>query len=332
MRALLERAPRFSFFQAVQLLQKAFPGAPGVGRQGPVEKERIRFRPALDLSFAASDVAAIRETEPEEGATGVEVVTTFLSLYGSPSPLPTYFTERLFDQDDDSLQRGFLDLFHHRILSLFYRAWEKYRYSAQFDAEGRDYYSRRLLDLLALDPDRFPPGHRVARLRFLGLAGLLTQIPRSSATLRAALSDYFPGFPVDVEPFVGRWIEIPSPDRNRLGRDNSALGESLSLGGRVFDRRCTFRVRVGPLELADFMTLLPGGDRQAELRELVDVMNGDGLDYEVELELKEEEVPPLRLSSGTALLGWSTWSGRARGMDTRVRFLVKGWLHGRSEP
>ena len=89
MAALLKGAPRFSFFQAVRLLQAVYRDAPRVGRQGPVDRERIRFRPVLDFAFASSDVAAIRETELEDGSTGVEVLTTFLSLYGTASPLPT---------------------------------------------------------------------------------------------------------------------------------------------------------------------------------------------------------------------------------------------------
>ena len=329
MEALLKRAPRFSFFQAVRLLQGVFRDAPRVGRQGPVEKEKIRFRPTLDFSFATSDIASIRETELEDGSTGVEVLTTFLSVYGTASPLPTYFTERLFEADEDSLQRGFLDLFHHRLLSLFYRAWEKYRLDAQFDEAGEDFYSRRLLDLVALDPSRFPADHAVPRQRFLGFAGLLTQVPHSASTLEAALQDYFPGIPVRVESFRGRWVEVPPGDRNRLGGQNSTLGRDLTLGDRVFDCRCTFQVRMGPMPYADYASLLPGSPRQRELREIIDVMNGDCLDCELELKLREDEVPPLQLSSESSRLGWSTWLGRTASMETDVRFLMKGWLHGR---
>ena len=329
MQALLERAPGFSFFQAVRLLQGLFRDSPRVGRQGPVERERIRFKPTLDFCFAPSDIASIRETELEDGNTGVEIMTTFLSLYGTASPLPTYFTERLFEQEEDSLQRGFLDLFHHRLISLFYRAWEKYRFEAQFEDSGDDFYSLRLLDLVALDTERFPRDHHVGRQRFLGFSGLLTQIPHSAASLASALADYFEEIPVTVESFLGRWVEIPEGDRNRLGAENCSLGSSLSLGSRVYDLRCTFDVRMGPMGLADFMSLLPGSNRQLELREIVDVMNGDCLDYQVKLEIKKEEVPPLQLSTETARLGWSTWLGRTESMDTNVRFLMKGWLHGR---
>lgn len=325
-RTLLQEGHRFSFFQAVRLLQRGA-GAP-VGHQGPVDREAIRFSPVLDLSFASSDVAKITETAGPDGTTRYDIATTFLSVYGSVSPLPTYFTEELLSQDEESLQKEFLDIFHHRALSLFYRVWEKYRYTARFSSDGSDYFSRRFLSLLGVD--RLPPGHHVEAVRLLGLAGLLTQIPRSAASLRCLISDYFEGIPVRIDSCVGRWLPIPEDQRNRLATRNTRLGQDLSLGGRVFDVSCTFRVALGPLPIEEFMAFLPCGDKMPELRELTDLLNGDGLDYEVELHLVEDEVPPLQLSSPQARLGWSSWLGRRDGMETRIRFLVKGWLHGRS--
>lgn len=325
--ALLKEGFRYSFFQVVRLLQHGAPGSAPVGHQGPVEKETIRFKPVLDLAFAASDVAGVTAVKGADGVTRYDVATTFLSIYGAVSPLPTYFTEELLAQDDESLQREFLDLFHHRAISLFYRVWEKYRYAARFSSDGSDYFSRRFQMLLGID--RLPPGHHVDAVRLLGLAGLITQVPRSAASLRCLISDYFEGIPVRIETCVGRWLPIPEDQRNRLALGNTRLGKDLSLGERVFDRSCTFRVSMGPMSLEEYMAFLPCGDKMPELRELTDLMNGDGLDYEVELRLREEEVPPLQLCGPTARLGWSSWLGRRDGMDSQIRFLVKGWLHGR---
>lgn len=326
--ALLREGFRFSFFQAVRLLQHSVPGAAPVGHQGPVDKEAVRFRPVLDLAFASSDVAKVTRGSGGDGQPRYDVATTFLSIYGAVSPLPTYFTEELLAQDDDSLQREFLDLFHHRAISLFYRVWEKYRYTSRFSPDGSDYFSKRFQMLLGLD--RLPENHRVGRVRLLGLAGLLTQVPRSASSLRSVISDYFEDVPVRVDSCVGRWLPIPEDQRNRLALTNTRLGRDLSLGERVFDRSCTFRIALGPMPLEEYMAFLPCGDRMPELRELTDLMNGDGLDYEVELRLREEEVPPLQLSGPSARLGWSTWLGRRDGTDSKIRFLVKGWLHGRS--
>jgi type VI secretion system protein ImpH len=327
--ALEKEGYRFSFFQAVRLLQQLRPEAPRIGFQGPPGKEIVRLRPALNLEFASSDVESIREVPGPAGSSSYEITTNFLSLYGAVSPLPIYYTEDLLGQDDESLQRDFMDLFHHRLLSLFYRCWEKYRFAIQFTGTQDDYYSRRLLLLLGVDPDTRTPDHPVPAYRYTGLAGLLTQIPHSAASLQAILGDYFGDIPVRVESCVGRHLPIPADQLNRLGVENCSLGQNLSLGERVFDRACTFRVALGPLELEDFLSFLPPGEATAQLRELVDHFNGDGLDYEVEISIRREAIPPLQLSGRTALLGWSTWLGQREGSESRVRFLVKGWFHGR---
>lgn len=326
--ALLKEGFRFSFFQAVRLLQYGVPNAVPVGHQGPVDKEVIRFRPVLDLAFAASDVAKVKEIPGSDGLPKYEISTTFLSIYGAVSPLPTYFTEELLGQDDESLQKEFLDLFHHRAISLFYRVWEKYRYTSRFTPDGGDYFSRRFQMMLGID--RLPDGHHVSKVRLLGLAGLLTQVPRSAATLRSLIGDYFEDIPVRVDQCVGRWLPIPQDQRNGLAISNTTLGRDVSLGERVYDRSCTFRIALGPMPLEEYMAFLPCGDKMPELRELTDLLNGDGLDYEVELRVKEDEVPPLQLSSERARLGWSSWLGRRDGMESKIRFLVKGWLHGGS--
>ena len=330
-RELLEKGPSFSFFQAVRLLQALEPAAPRVGRQGPAAGEVVRLRPALSYAFPNADLERVRRLPGAENR--FEIVCTFLGLYGTASPLPSYFTEQLlFEQDEEKgFLRGFLDLFHHRLLSLFYRAWEKYRYDAQFAPGGDDPLSARLSSLLGVDPATLPRGHRVPAVRLLAYGGLLTQQPGSAASLEAVLADYFDGLPVSVSPFAGGRTPVPADQRNGLGRRNARLGEDLVLGERVEDPAGAFRVRVGPAGLEDFLSFLPGQAKVEELRELCALMNAGGLALEVELELKEDEVPPLRLSDGPARLGWSTWLGRRPGMDTRIRFLMKGWLHGRDQ-
>lgn len=327
MQALQKEGHRFSFFQAVRLLEQAFPESVPVGGSGPASRELLRLRPALDLAFPSSDVAAIRPVESPEGLPRFEILVTFLGLYGVSSPLPNYFTEELLQQEEGGLARGLLDLFHHRILSLFYRAWEKYRLAARFREDGSGPITR-LLRVLAL-ADRRPEGGHVKAVRLLGLIGILTRPARSAGAIAGLLEDYFEGIAFTVEPCVPRSVAIADDQRTRLGRSASRLGREVLLGERVTDRSGTFRIRTSPLRLADLLDFLPGGPRLAELEELVNLANTDGLDYEIELELRGEETPELRLASGTARLGWLTWLGGRPAANPRFRFLRKGWApHG----
>lgn len=317
---LLSGGSGYSFFQAVRLLESLVPGAARVGRQGPAARECIRFKADLSLGFPSSDVAAIRRMErPGAEDPRFELTATFLGLYGPASPLPSFFTEELFDEPDESITREFLDLFHHRAFSLFYRAWEKYRYPMRFEAGGTDPISRWLFQLIGLDEAYRKEAHAIPPVRLLAYAGLLTQRPRSAAALRGMLADFFDGVPVAVTQCVERMIEIPRDARNVLGARNCELGGDLSLGDRVLDAGATFEVALGPVGIEEFLTFLPPGENAARLRQLVDVFDTDARDARIALRLKREEVPRLELAGRTALLGWSTWLGDRPPEDQEVR-------------
>lgn len=329
-RRLLEEPHRFAFYRIVYLLQSLFPSAAPVGTQGPPEREVLRFRADLSMGFSSSDVTTLTVQE-EDGAEipRFELTTTFMGLYGPASPLPTHFTETLLHEDEGvGFTRAFLDLFHHRMLSLLYRVWEKYRHPIRFRPGGDDPVSRLLLLLAGLSPFREGAAARIPSIRLLAYAGLWTQRTRPASALRGILSDYFPGTEVEIEQFAGRWLDIPGEEQNRLGGRNSRLGTDLTLGSRIFDRGASFRVRLDHLSLADYTAFLPPGDRTAELEEIVDRFNSDGLDYEVKLWLRREEVPPLQLDGSRPRLGWTTWLGRKPDTNQSLSYKMKGRLHG----
>lgn len=310
-------------------MQSHYPQAARVGFQGPPEKEALRFLPSLELSFAPADLEDAQELRTEEGAPRVALTTTFLGLFGPPSPLPSFYTEDLQGLEEGSLVKGFLDLFHHRFLSLFYRVWEKYRADAQFRPDFNDYFTTRLLALLGLSPDSLPHSHQVSPVRALAYAGLLSQQPRSAHLFETLLADYFPEAEMEVEPFEGAWVPVPQDQQNRLGLGNCRLSQDTVVGEAVFSRAGCFKVRAGNLGFDDFMEFLPQGSKIAHLRELVDIFNTDCLDYVLELCVRADDIPGLTLSGRTARLGWSSWLGQGTpGAINCVQFTIRGWFHG----
>ncbi len=335
-RSLLGSGHEYSFFQAVRLLQALYPEAARVGEQGPAADEVIRFSAELDLGFPTADVARVSEEEPAtpagdaaaEAPDRYRLFATFLGLYGTSSPLPASYTEDLLQQEPDSLERGFYDLFQHRLLSLLYRAWERYRYAVRFRPDGSDYYSHRLACLLHVQRDHLPDEHAVPGLQLLALAGLLSQEPRSAASLEAAARALLPAAEAWVEPFVARYLPIPADQQLQLGAGGPRLGEETYLGTTILDRSSTFRLVVLAADFDTYVRLLPGGDLLAPLRELVDLFNSDFLDCQLEVRLAEDAVPETRLGAASALLGWSTWLGTPAPESRHVRILCEGALHG----
>jgi type VI secretion system protein ImpH len=327
---LLSNGKDFSFYEAVRLLHGLHKDAPRLGHQGPPERECMRIRPLLSLGFPGADIARITTVDAPDGTERYQFEVTFMGLYGPSSPLPSFYTEDLIRlEDEESLLRGFLDLFHHRLFSLLFRIWEKYRHTVQYDAGASDYLSQRLLTLLGAVLESHPRGQALRPGRLLAYAGLLTQQPRSAAALRALLADHFEEANVEIDQCRGRWCEINAREHNRLGARNCTLGADTTLGSAVFDRAGNFGVNLGPLGFDTYMEFLPCSDNLSQLRELVDLFNNDCLDYEVTLTLRGEEVKRAQLSSDYTRLGWSSWLGEKSPEDRTVTFKFKGWKHGR---
>ena len=315
------------FHRAVHLLQASVRDSAPIGRQGPVAREAVRFRASLDLAFHNADIAAI---EVGQGS-GFEVTGNFLGLYGTVSPLPAYYTENILHADDPELERGFLDLFHHRLYSLFHRCWERLRIDLDYKGDGSDKFSHKLLNLAGLRHEDYAGDRLTSPGRLLALAGPLSGEGHSLGQMEAVIKAWFPDVPIEIEPCVGTWVNIPSDQQNRLGRGNCCLGVDFSIGSLVFDRACTFGITIGPVPLETCLRFLPSGDLMGELREVIDELNPDSLDYRVDLRIIPSEVPQLRLeglfSSDQTRLGWTTWLGDRPEHTEPISFLICDWMH-----
>jgi type VI secretion system protein ImpH len=301
----------YAFFQLVYLLESLNPNAVSVGHQGPVELETIRFRSADHLAFPASDVKSLEYAIKEKMFL---LSSNFMGLYGTTSPLPAFYTEAIIAADlDESHRQDFLDLFHHRLFSLFYRIWKKYRYYIEYKKGANDIFSQRMFSLMGLGDPQLRTGGKINWERLLYYVGLLSMRSRSANILEKIISHYFFGLPVAIEQCVARWVPIDSTQQNRMGLGNSSLGEDFTIGDKVLDRAGKFNLKLGPLNFTEFCDFLPTGQHYDTIRELVKFLLIDQLDFDVVLILKKEEVPKMTLSEDAPCrLGWSGWMGNVK--------------------
>jgi type VI secretion system protein ImpH len=332
---LLFRTPyAFDFFQAVRLLEALHPDRRPVGREGPPDAEAVHLMAHPSLAFPASQIAAL---DADAAGGPPRMAVTFLGLSGPTGVLPPFYTQAVIARDTSGgdAERGalqaWLDLFTHRFASLFHRAWAKYRLPISYEQAARSGgrsgpIAEVALSLIGLGTPGLKGRLRagpvlVDDLALVRYAGLLVAAARPAVGLETLLADYF-GVPVRVEQFRGRWLTLDLENQSRLGRrgQNDNVGVSLLAGRRVWDAQGCFRVRVGPLDGASFAAFLPDpaapGRRLAILAQLVRFYERDTLDFEVQLLLKADAVPPLQLARGGpgSRLGWNTWLGR-RGKD-----------------
>jgi type VI secretion system protein ImpH len=325
-RLVLSRPREFDFFQLLCLVELLEKDAAAIGQQGPPRDEPVRLRPTLSLGFPSGDLdqAEWRDNASDERG-HLLITTTFMGLYGSDSPLPAHFTEGLLAQrEDDERVRAFVDLFHHRLFSLLYRVWKKYRYYVTFKSDGSDPISQVVRGFLGIGTPHLDESLTISPLKLFRYVGLLSQRPRSTAGLIGQLRDFFEGIDFDVEQCVGRWLWIQPNDRNAFGVEKCTLGQDFLLGERIFDHSGKFRVRIGPVGFDDYVRFLPTGNAAAELNEIVHFYCEDPLEHDREVTLRGDEVPetPLGEEGMLGRLSWTTWLKSRPSEDKAVIFRV----------
>jgi len=319
---------RHGFLPVVLYLERLLRGAVRVGDNGPLAEEGIRFEHDPTLQFSTADVRRLEKRTlhgPDERPyEHFLLTTTFLGLTGGISPLPDYIADEVATEDTDApLRRRFLDIFHHRLVSLLFRGVVKYRYPSEFALGGRDPWSRRVLCLTGLDAFADPPPDQAHWEQWLRLAPLLSAARRGPRTLRLALEDEI-GYDIgdasiSIEEFVGDWVEIDDRQLFRLGVSNNLLGKDAIVGRRIYDRSAKFRVAVGPVSYQVFRRFQGNGDLRQRLDRIVRSIIHEPFDYEIALDLAEGAAPGIKLSSqGGHSLGEDTWLGKRRRMETKV--------------
>jgi len=294
---LFDKPYEFDFFAAVRALERLQPQKKAIGGQAAPAEEIARFRPRLSLSFPPSQIVELEVANDERAMPLLTI--TFFGLYGISGVLPTHYTQMMLDLIRDvrgperrSL-RDWLDLFNHRLTSLFYRAWEKYRFTIPYERgeayeREPDTFTLAIKSLMGFGSAglrnrlqiRAPglgeaaaewqwadaPAKGVTKadparlahiddLALLRYAGFFAQRPRNTVNLEALLGDYFQ-LPVVVESFRGQWLAIDPSNQTQLGSFGT-LGVDAVAGERVWDVQSRFRVRLGPLNLEQFTEFLP---------------------------------------------------------------------------
>lgn len=307
------RARHFSYYRLVYMLERLFPSAPRLGyAEHHAADERIRVRADQSLVFASSDVSELVYQRGPDGVERAQITAAFLGLVGSVSPLPTHFVEEIalsVYQGGPQPVREFLDVLHHRLYSLCYRIWSKYRLSVGYRQKGEDAFTKRMFCAVGLDRIA---GRSTALdpFMFLRFAPLLASKSLSARGLNVVLEELFGEIGVHIDQFVGAWTLIEKPLRNKLGVANHQLGESLTIGRYVFDGSGRFQIKLGPLNYDDYLSFLPGGYRRPLLRAVVDTFTPGIHDVMLKLEVDLAAAPRFQLGSPrSATLSRTAWLG-----------------------
>lgn len=299
----------FSFFKAVELLEKFALDKKKLGKTLEPDQESVRFFVKPGFAFPASDIPGLIKNK-EQKRSDMEIA--FMGLIGPSGLLPHWYNTHAIERkkNKDHTFTEFLNIFHHRLISLFYLAWKKHRFPENYQSGGGDRLSRYVLSLAGLGTKGMVGMLGLPRESLTFYSGLLSLPVASAASIEAAI-EYFSGAKTRVDQFVQRDVPLEEEDVTRLGAANACLGKDAVCGSQVKECQTKFRVNLGPVEYQIYNRLMPAGDLLLPVFSLIRYMVGIEFEFEIRVFLKKEAVPLCVLGQkgqDTAVLGWTTWT------------------------
>jgi type VI secretion system protein ImpH len=309
----LEESPyRYDFFMALRRLESMYPDKPRLGEGARPIDEPVRLGQEPSLAFAPSALAEFKAGDRERPH---RLQNFFFGLFGPNGPLPLHLTEYARDRErneEDPTFRRFADIFHHRLLLLFYRAWANAQPTTSLDRETTRRMDTYVGSFFGIGAPEFRDRDSVPDNAKLHMAGRMSHHSKCAGGLLSILEDFF-RYQFQILEYVGEWLRLASKDWLKLGLRGSAcvLGQDTVIGGSVWNCQHKFRIVCGPLRLDDFKLLLPGRPSLRRLRDSVRGYVGFGIDWDLNLVLASSDVPRLALGE-SGELGWTTWLGERK--------------------
>ena len=337
---LCDQPWKYDFFQALRRVECAYGDKPRIGTSRRLKDDAMRFGQFLSLGFASSALEKSPDWSQPRDDSVRKLLVRFTGLTGPHGPLPLRMTEfirnrargvpdpdllatqRLPAADEavpgeasvdpqrtsrDSTLAEFLDLFHHRMISLFYRAWAVAQKTVDMDREDDRSFAEWLASTFGMGLPELNGLDSIPSWQKVAFAGHLSGPTRHPSGLEGVLGDAF-RLPVEVISLVGHWITIPVDQRCRLGetRATGVLGSTCVAGARIWDRPMKFGVRIGPMSLEQFTTFLPKGSSHQKIHDWIAFYTRQQFYWEAAIVLKKEDVPQIRLGHA-GRLGYTTW-------------------------
>lgn len=308
---LHDDAPSFEFFQAVALLQRMLGDRRPVGHFFSPGDESIRFHVNPRMGFPASE---IQELQLHNDAPA-DMMVNFMGLTGPQGVLPYVYSELILERlraKDRSLA-SFFNIFNHRAISLFYRAWQRTRFPVNYAAGELDNFSHYLRDLLGIGTVGLVDRQKVEDEALMHYISLFAMQSRSAVAMEQVLADYFE-VPVEIEQFTGAWYTLDESTQCAMNERDSMstqVGAGAVVGDAVWDRGGRVRIRIGPIGLEQYDDFLPGGSAHAALRAITNFFSNGCVDFEAQLVLERKDVPKVELNFDAmhpARLGWVSWA------------------------
>ena len=291
------------FAPLLRYLDANAPLASRIGYSVSPKQDCVRFGQTPLLHFHSS---AFTQISFNNKSGEYKLKNSYWGLFGINGPLPTHLTEYAIERNyrlKDKTLTEFLDVFHHRFISLFYRAWADAQPTVSHDRPEHDSFKKRLTALSGETNDLedvFQPNNNIHEY----LAGLYSQKNRSATTLSQILSAFL-SLEVAIEEFQGTWHKLQPHEKTKLMQSNSTLGIDCILGERTYQRTFNFAINIGPVAYPEYIDLLNNKQRLKTVIELTQKAVGQEFQFSINIILQAYQTQTSQL--GSAKLGINSW-------------------------
>ncbi|WDE14131.1 type VI secretion system baseplate subunit TssG [Thalassomonas haliotis] len=303
----------YELFALLRVIERLSPLYPGLGFSKTPRDDPVRLGQSPLLAFFPSAIHEIKK-HPQKHL--YKIKNSYWGLFGCNGPLPTHLSEYALQRKTakkDATLCEFADIFHHRLLSLYYRAWKTGQASLHFDKNSNNEFDSHINALSrhkSVNHNKDSPAQLYC--------GLLTNKTPSLAVIEQMLGQQLQ-VKINIRPFQGQWLAIDSQDLSLLGKSNSCLGQSAINGRHVFDRLNKISLCLSRLSLSKYLTFLPGEQGHFELCSLIKLLVPGEMTIEVQLTLAQGQALPGRLKDNSRL-GFNSWlCGQSRRIPTKAK-------------
>lgn len=302
-------AGEYSFFQLAQILERwrRYDNRKSDNTFAIERKsKRVRFRNKASLAFPSADIDRLLLEQTGQTET-INIYITFLGLFGSASPLASFYTEKILQETDDAqVVADLLDIINHRMIQLLQKIWEKYRYYIQFSADNEDKLSEWVANLSGLPSRISLQKKHLNWSKILSLSGLFAMQTKSAENLLVILQNYFPEYRFSIEEFLPRKVSIAHDQWLLLGEKNHQLGLVTMMGNEVTDCSGKFRVHIHCYSEKEVVSLLPDSDGYKVVNNLIAVYLNSHLTFDISLNCDTNSCLVDQLDADKIRLGWNS--------------------------
>ena len=290
---------RYGFLALLRHMERHNGSMPRIGRSRRLRDEFVRLGQDPFLAFPDTDLSSV-----DLARRPAIVRSRFLGFFGAFGALPLNTTEevhRWFSFGDRSFV-DFVDIFATRFIQLYYRTWSDSRPITQFDHPNDDRFRLYLLGMTGLGTPSFWNRNTVNDTVKLRMMPLAMGRVKSAVRLRQMLELHFET-DIEVQEMVPSWMTFEPDSLSRVGQQGSTLGRNIHLGSRIqsIGEKICVHVRVDTLK--EYKDFLPGGGKNAHLRDIIFWYLGRVFEVDVAVWLPRKEVPAAQIGVSVEL-GW----------------------------